>query len=29
MHKEAQEELWVRLKLVVLERASHLGVTKA
>jgi len=29
MHKEAQEELMVRLKLVVLELTSHLGVTKA
>src|SRR5215216_8091931 len=29
MHKEAQEELRVRLKLVVLEFAEHLGVTKA
>ena len=29
MHKEAQEELRVRLKLVVLEFADHLGVTKA
>lgn len=29
MHKEAKEELRVRLKLVVLELAHHLGVTKA
>jgi len=29
MHQEAREELRVRLKLVVLELASHLGVTKA
>lgn len=29
MHKEAQEELRVRLKLVVLELAHDLGVTKA
>jgi transposase InsO family protein len=29
MHKEAREELRVRLKLVVLEFAGHLGVTKA
>ena len=29
MHKEAEEELRVRLKLVVLELAPHLGVTKA
>jgi len=29
MHQEAWEELRVRLKLVVLELASHLGVTKA
>ena len=29
MHKEAAEELRVRLKLEVLEYASHLGVTKA
>ena len=29
MHQEAREELMVRLKLVVLELASHLGVTKA
>ena len=29
MHKEAREELRVRLKLVVLELADHLGVTKA
>jgi transposase len=29
MHKEAGEELRVRLKLVVLEFADHLGVTKA
>jgi transposase len=29
MHKEAREELRVRLKLVVLELAHHLGVTKA
>ena len=29
MHKEAEEELRVRLKLVVLELADHLGVTKA
>ena len=29
MHKEAREELRVRLKLVVLELANHLGVTKA
>ena len=29
MHKEAQEALRVRLKLVVIELASHLGVTKA
>ena len=29
MHKEAQEELRVRLKQVVLELAEHLGVTKA
>ena len=28
MHKEAEEELRVRLKLVVLELAPHLGVTK-
>jgi hypothetical protein len=29
MHKEAREELRVRLKQVVLELAEHLGVTKA
>ena len=29
MHPEAEEELRVRLKLVVLEFADHLGVTKA
>ena len=29
MHPEAEEELRVRLKLVVLEFASHIGVTKA
>ena len=29
MHKEAKEELRVRLKLVVLELAQELGVTKA
>ncbi len=29
MHKEAQEELRVRLKWVVLELAIDLGVTKA
>ena len=29
MHKEAEEELRVRLKLVVRELAHHLGVTKA
>ena len=29
MHKEAEEELRVRLKLLVLELAPHLGVTKA
>jgi transposase len=29
MHKEAKEELRVRLKLVVLEFADQLGVTKA
>jgi transposase InsO family protein len=29
MHKEAMEELRVRLKLVVLEYANHLGVTEA
>ena len=29
MHPEAKEELRVRLKLVVLELADHLGVTKA
>ncbi len=29
MHKEAEEELRVRLKLVVLEFANHFGVTKA
>ena len=29
MHKEAQKELRVRLKLIVLEFADHLGVTKA
>ena len=29
MHKEAREELRVRLKLVVRELAHHLGVTKA
>src|SRR5215471_13130271 len=29
MHKEAQEELRVRVKVVVLELAQHLGVTKA
>jgi transposase len=29
MHKEAREELRVRLKLVVLELADHSGVTKA
>ena len=28
MHKEAREELRVRLKLVVLELACHLGVIK-
>jgi len=28
MHKEAREELRVRLKLVVLEHANHFGVTK-
>jgi len=29
MHKEAQEELRVRLKLAVIEFADQLGVTKA
>jgi len=29
MHKEAREEFRVRIKLTVLEYASHLGVTKA
>ena len=29
MHKEAREELRVRLRLVVLELTHHLGVTKA
>ena len=29
MHKEAEEELRVRLQLVVLELAHHFGVTKA
>ena len=29
MHPEAEEELRVRLKLIVLEFAEHLGVTKA
>lgn len=29
MHPEAEEELRVRLKLVVLDLADHLGVTKA
>jgi transposase-like protein len=29
MHPEAEEELRVRLKLVVLEFASQIGVTKA
>ena len=29
MHKEAGEELNVRLKLVVLELANHFGVIKA
>jgi transposase InsO family protein len=29
MHKETREELRVRLKLVVLDLAQHLGVTKA
>ncbi len=29
MHKEAEEELRVRLKLVVLEFANHFGITKA
>lgn len=29
MHKEANEELRVRLKLVVLEHANHFGVSKA
>jgi transposase InsO family protein len=29
MHKETQEELKVRLKLVVLEHANHFGATKA
>ena len=29
MHKEAREELEVRFKLVVLDFASHIGVTKA
>src|SRR5690349_8415751 len=29
MHPKAEEELMVRLKLVVLEFADHLGVTKA
>ena len=29
MDKEAREELKVRLKLVVLELATHLGATKA
>ena len=29
MHQEAREELRVRLKLVVLELAQHLGVSKA
>ena len=29
MHKEAREELRVRLKFVVLEYAKHLGITKA
>ena len=28
MNKEAREELRVRLKLIVLEFADHLGVTK-
>jgi transposase len=28
MHKEAREELRVRLKLAVLEHANHFGVTK-
>jgi transposase len=29
MHKEAREELRIRLKLVVLEYAKHVGVVKA
>ena len=29
MHREAKEELRVRLKLIVLEFADQLGVTKA
>lgn len=29
MHKEAQAELRVRLKVVILELAIHVGVTKA
>ena len=29
MHKEAREELKVRLKLVVLELANHFGASKA
>jgi transposase len=29
MHKEAREELRVRLKLVVFKHANHFGVTKA
>jgi hypothetical protein len=29
MQKEAQEELRVRLKVVVLELVDHLGVSKA
>jgi len=29
MHKEARKELRVRLKLVVLEIAHHIGVSKA
>ena len=29
MHKEAREELRIRFRLVVLEHANHVGVTKA
>lgn len=29
MHQEAREELRIRLKLVVLELATHMGITKA